>query len=379
MTRARHRGTCVIAGVGHTAYGKLPGRSTLSLNVEASRAALADARVDKGAVDGLYVKVPTSAMELLYGAKVAEAMGIQPLVGGVIDLGGASVIAMISAAVMAIDAGMSEAVLVTSADNPRTGTRAAYEKPYGDAAAYGFLGIAPGYALITRRFLHERGLTEEDLGRVAVTCRGHGARNPDAQLRRPITLDDHALSPVLYAPLRRDDCALVSDGAAAVLVTSAERARELGVPRPVPILGFGQGHSSWEVARRPDITRTLGAESARRAFAMAGIDPGHVDVAQLYDCFTITPLIALEEYGFCPRGELSAFLSDGNLEVGGRLPLNTAGGLLSETGMPGMQLVIEGVRQLRGSSPNQVPDAGIVAVSGQGGIMHTHSTLILGG
>ena len=286
---------------------------------------------------------------------------------------------MVSAAVQAIDGGMAEVVLVTSADNPRSGTRAAYEKPYGEGADYGWSGVAPGYALIARRFLHERAATEEDLGRVAMACRRHGAQNPDAQLRRPIALHEHGQSPWLYEPLRRDDCALVSDGAAAVVVMSAARAAETAVPHPVPILGFGQGHTSWDVAQRPDITRTLGAESARGAFAMAGVTPAHVDVAQLYDCFTITPLVALEEYGFCERGEVSAFLADGNIEIGGRLPLNTSGGLLSETGMPGMQLVLEGVRQVRGTSTNQVPGAAIAAVSGQGGIMHTHATLLLGG
>jgi acetyl-CoA acetyltransferase len=179
-------------------------------------------------------------------------------------------------------------------------------------------------------------------------------------------------------PLRRDDCCLVSDGGAAAVVMSERRAAELGVPEPVPILGFGQGQTSWDVAQRPTLTETAARGSGQRAFAMAGLSPAHVDVAQLYDCFTITPLITLEDYGFCGPGEGGRFVEQEGVGLDGRLPLNTSGGLLSETGMPGMQLILEGVRQLRGRSPAQVAGARTCLVSGQGGVMHTHATLILG-
>ena len=179
-------------------------------------------------------------------------------------------------------------------------------------------------------------------------------------------------------PLRRDDCCLISDGGAAVVVLSAERARSLKEDAAVPILGFGQGQTSWEVAQRPSLTETAAAVSGRTAFEMAGLAPKDIQVAQLYDCFTITPLMTLEDYGFCAKGEGGRFVEDGAIEIGGALPVNTSGGLLSETGMPGMQLVIEGVRQIRGTSTNQVPGATTSLVSNQGGIMHTHSTLILG-
>ncbi|MGV1049646.1 MAG: thiolase family protein [Solirubrobacterales bacterium] len=373
------RGGIVVAGIGHTAYGKLPGSSTVALDVEACRRALADARVPKDAVDAVWAKVPTSRLEFLYGTRVAAALGIQPAAGGVLDLGGASVIAMISYSALAIEAGICEVALVTSADNPRSGSRRAYDKSYGDGARYGWSGIAPGYAMIARRHMAEYGTTEEQLGAFAVAARRHGAANPDAQLRKPIELADYLESPPVVEPLRRDDCALVSDGAAALVVTSAARARELGVPAPVPILGFGQGHTAWDVAQRPSLTATAAADSARRAFAMAGIGPRQVDVAQLYDCFTITALMTLEDYGFCAKGEGGELAAGGGIELGGQLPLNTSGGLLSETGMPGMQMVLEGVRQLRGDSSSQVAGAGICAVSGQGGVMHTHATLVLGG
>jgi acetyl-CoA acetyltransferase len=159
---------------------------------------------------------------------------------------------------------------------------------------------------------------------------------------------------------------------------SAKRAGELGVPAPVPILGFGQGNSSSDVALRPDLTETKADVSAQTAYAMAGLGPEHIDVAQIYDCFTITALMTLEAYGLCPRGHGAGLFEEGGFGIEGRLPLNTSGGLLSETGMPGLQLVLEGVRQMRGVSRNQRKGARSCIVSNQGGIMHTHSTLILG-
>ncbi len=191
-------------------------------------------------------------------------------------------------------------------------------------------------------------------------------------------MDDYLAGKYLVSPLRRDDCALVSDGAAAVVVMSAKRARELKVARPVPILGFGQGQTSLDIAQRPSLTSTMARSSAATAFKMAGIKPADVDVAQLYDCFSIVVLMTLEDYGFCKQGGSGAFAADGGIEIGGRLPVNTAGGLLSETGMPGMQLIIEAVRQMRGEAISQVANARTCVVSNQGGVMHTHATLILG-
>jgi acetyl-CoA acetyltransferase len=372
------RGHAVIAGTGQTAYGKLPGRTPLSMTVEAVDNALADARVEKDAVDAVFVKYPTSGFQSMFGQSVAEALGLQPRIGGVWDQGGATNISMISFAAMAIEAGQCEVALVTTADNPRTGTRQAYERGWGDDAVYGWFGTPAGYAMIAQRHLAEYGTDPDALGAVAVACRRHGAANPNAHLQVPLTLEQYRESAPVVDPLRRDDCCLISDGGAAVVVMSAERARAMGAPDPVPILGFGEGQTSYEVALRPTLTSTCAAESARTAFAMAGIKPGDVDVAQIYDCFTITVLLTLEDYGFCPAGASGAFVRDGAIELGGELPINTSGGLLSETGMPGMQLVVEGVRQIRGSSTSQVPDASICVVANQGGVMHTHSTLVLG-
>ncbi|MEN3281806.1 MAG: hypothetical protein V7607_2946 [Solirubrobacteraceae bacterium] len=373
------RGRYAIAGIGQTEFGTLPGRSTVSLDVEACHAALADARIEKDAVDGLYVKTPTSSYTQLYGVKVAEALGLQPNVVGSWDQGGASTATMIAMAAMAIEAGQCETALVSLADNPRSGTRAAYERPIGASERQGWFGVIGGYAMVARRHMEEHGTTSEQLGAISVACRRHGAANPRAQLRRPITIADHQASALIVEPFRRDDCCLVSDGAAAVVVTRADRTAAEGAPTAVPILGFGQGNTSWDVALRPDLTTTAARVSGRIAFEMAGIEPADVDIAQLYDSFSIVPLMTLEDYGFCRKGEGGAWVQGGRIEIGGELPVNTSGGLLSETGMPGLQLVLEGVRQLRGDAASLVESAGVCVVSGQGGAMHTHATLVLGG
>jgi acetyl-CoA acetyltransferase len=368
----------VIAGIGHTAFGRLPGRDTISMNVEACRKALEDAAIPKSAVDALFAKVPTSRYEAMYGQKLAGAMRLQPKVGGVWDQGGATNISMIGFACMSIDAGLCDIALVTLADNPKTGTRAAYERPGGEDAAYGWFGVHAGYAMIARRHMEEFGTKPEQLGEIAVAARNHGANNPHAALRLPLTLDRYMASPWIVEPLRRDDICLVSDGAAAVVVMSERRARELKVPAPVPILGFGQGHTSWDVPQRPTLTETAAKVSAAAAFRMASLTPREIDVAQIYDCYTIAVLMTLEDYGFCRKGEGGRFVEGGRIALGGELPINTSGGLLSETGMPGMQMVMEGVRQMRGTSVNQVRGARTCVVSNQGGVMTTHATLLLG-
>jgi len=372
------RGNVVIAGIGQTAYGKLPGRSTVSLNIEACRNALHDASVEKNAVDALLVKPPTSNPQFMYGQTLAEAMGMQPRVGGAWDQGGAANISLIAFAAMAIEHGQCDVALVCYADNPRTGSRHAYEKAWGDDAAYGWFGVPAGYAMLARRHIEEFGTTSDQLGEIAIAIRNHGAANPHAQLRKPLTLDQYRESPWVVDPLRRDDCCLVSDGAAAVVLMSTGRAKSLGITRAVPILGFGQGQSSSDVAQRTDLTRTCAEVSGATALQMAGLRPQDIDVAQIYDCFTITVLMTLEAYGFARHGEGGPFCTGGRLQIGGELPVNTSGGLLSETGMPGLQLVLEGVRQMRGDATSQVKDARTCIVSNQGGIMHTHSTLVLG-
>ena len=371
------RGRYVLAGIGATAFGKL-GRDTLSLHVEACRNALADAGIGKDVVDAVLVKTPTSSREFMHGQRVAEALGLTPRWGGAWDQGGAANITLIAFAIMAIECGQCEVALVSYADNPRSGSRGVFESARGHDAAHGFFGAVGGYAMIQRRHMIEYGTPAQAFGAVALAARRHGAQNPRAQLQKPLSWDDYAASPWLVDPIRRDDACLLSDGAGAVVVMSAERGRQLRVPAAVAVLGFGEGQTSYDLTLRDSLTSSEAVRSGRTAFEMAGVTVRDVDVAQLYDCFTITVLMTLEDYGFCAKGGVAAFVADGALELGGRLPINTSGGLLSETGMPGMQLIHEAVRQIRGTATLQVKDADVCVVSNQGGVMHTHATLIVG-
>ena len=370
---------CVLAGVGLTPAGDLTGRSTVSLNVDACVCALDDAGIEKGQIDALYVKFPTSHLEFMYATKVAAALGIHhPAVVGSWDQGGAANISMIAQAVLAIEAGQIDIALVTAADNPRSGTRQAYNKAWGANGPYGWFGLAAGYAMITRRYLAEHKLADSDLAPFVLAARRHGAANPAAQLRKPLSQEEYADDRWVVEPLRRADICLVSDGAGAVVVMSARRANELRVPAAVPILGIGQAQEPQEVIYRSNLISGAAARAGTQAFAAAGLGPSDIDVAQLYDCFSVVPAITLEKYSFCGEGQGPAFARDIGIEADGGLPINTSGGLLSETGMPGMQMVIEGVRQMRGESSSQIDDAETCLVSNQGGVMTTHSTMILG-
>jgi acetyl-CoA acetyltransferase len=372
------RGKYAIVGVGNTRYGKIPGVSALAHNVEAIARAIEDAGVKKEEIDAVLTKAPTSNFQMLWSAKVAQAIGIVPKVTATLDQAGASNIGLIEYAIMAMELGQCSMAVISYGDNPLTGSRAAYSRPRGDDAAYGFFGAPAGYAMIARRHMEEFGTTSRQLGAVAVACRKHASMNPNAQFQTPITLEDHQNSRYVAEPLHLLDCCPVSDGGAAIIVTSAERARDLKKP-PVYILGIGQSHPAWDVHTREQITTSGAKASGEMAFKMAGLGPRDMQFAQLYDCFSIVPIITLEDYGFCKKGEGGAFVEGGRIQLGGELPLNTSGGLLGETGMPGMQLIIEGVRQIRGEcGPRQVPNARVGIVSGQGGIMTTHATLILG-
>jgi acetyl-CoA acetyltransferase len=366
-----------IAGVGNTRYGKVPGMSALSHAVEACRLAIEDAGIAKDEVDAVLTKAPTANFQMLWSARVAQSLGIVPRATATLDAAGASNVNLIAYACMLIETGQAKAAVISYGDNPATGSRAAYARIRGEDAAYGLFGAPSSYALVARRHMHEFGTTHDQLGAVAVNARRNAAKNPNAQFRDPITLDDYHSSRWLAEPFHLLDCCPVSDGGAAVVVTSAERARDLR-QTPVSIMGWGQAHPAWDIAARRVWTTSGAKESGRAAFEMAGITTEDVDFVQLYDCFTIVPIITLEDYGFCAKGEGGAFVEDGRIALDGDLPLNTSGGLLSETGMPGMQLILEAVRQLRGDcGERQVEDAHVGVVSNQGGIMTTHATLVL--
>lgn len=372
------RGRAVITGIGETSWGKHPGRDRVDLIVEATAAAIADAGIAKDMIDGVLVKMANSQPSFLYGQTVAEALGLRPRVGASLDQGGAAPIALVSYAALAIEAGLMEVALICYGDTPRSGSRAVYQRPRGEEALYGWYSTAAGYAMIHQAYRQRYKVPDAHFGAVAVNARANGAANPHAQLRTPLALAAYLDAPYMVEPLRKDDCCLLSDGAAAILVMSDARAKALGIAHAVPVLGFGQGQESAEVHLRPDLTSTMAAASAATAFKMAGLTAEEIDVAQLYDCFTVVPLLTLEDYGFVPRGQAGSLAAAGGLGLDGRLPTNTAGGLLSQTGSPGLPLIIEGVRQMRGCANRQVPRAKTCIVSNQGGSMHTHATLILG-
>lgn len=372
------RGRVVIAGVGNTSYGKHPGRDRIDLITEATRNAIADAGIAKDEIDGVFVKMANSEPSILYGQKVSEALGLRPKIGCSLDQGGAANIGLITYAAMAIEAGMIDVALICYGDTARTGSRAVYHRPRGDDAVVGWYSTAAGYAMIHQAYRNQYRPRDEEFGVVAVQARSNALENPDAHLRVALTMEDYLASPLVVEPLRRDDCCLVSDGGAAIILMSADRARRIGRHSAVPVLGLGQGQESWDVHLRPELIRTMAGVSAKSAFDMAGILPEQVGVAQLYDCFTVTVLQTLEDYGLAPRGGAGTKCLAEGIGPDGWLPLNTSGGLLSESGTPGLQLIIEGVRQMRGDARLQVKSPGFCIVSNQGGSMHTHATMILG-
>jgi acetyl-CoA acetyltransferase len=370
------RGKVSITGVGHTAWGKHPGRDRIALIVEAASRAIADAGLEKDEIDAVLVKQANSAPGILYGQKVAEALGLQPSIGLNLDQGGAACTSLLQYGSLAIEAGMIRNALIVYGDTPRTGSRAALHRPRGDDAVMGWYSVAAGYAMIHQAYLQRYQSRPEEFGIIAVQTRANGAANPHAHLRLPLSMDQYLGSDQLVEPLRKDDCCLVSDGAAAIVIGATSAARDRS--RAVPLLGMGQGQESWEVHLRPDLLRTKAEDSAEMAFRMAGIAREDVSFAQIYDCFTVTVLQTLEDYGLAPRGSAGKKAIKEGIGVDGWLPLNTSGGLLSESGTPGLQLIIEAVRQMRGEATIQVANSKYGLISNQGGTMHTHATIIVG-
>lgn len=381
---------CAIVGIGESAIGKVPDRSALQLQADATSAALADAGLTLADIDGLITTpVRVEAWNMPCGV-VANYLGIRPSYLSTLDLAGASGAAMVHHAAMAIADGQCTTVLCVAGQNLLSNRlRAQAVKQMAESGAahpqfeapYGPL-VASNYALVARRHMHEYGTTEAQMAEVAVTMRKHASMNPNAHMRKLITVDDVLNSPMITSPLKRLDCALVSDGAGAAIITSAERARDL--PRkPVYLLGQGYGLSHSYIGEYLDLTHSGAVDSGRAAFSMAGMTHADIDVAELYDCFTITVLIELEDLGFCKKGEGGAFVMGGRIALDGELPLTTHGGLLSagHSGQgAGFFHVLEGVRQIRGSAgERQVKNAKTVLVHGNGGTIAIHCTLILGG
>ncbi len=371
----------VIAGVGHTAFGRHEDRTAWHLEVEAARAAVADAGLEPQDVDGLLTD-PGPAQGILDGItphflRLGSQLGLDPDYTGSELLGGAGSVALVQRAALAVEAGQCDVCLCIYGDSPLSNP-GSFGYGRGDEAAFGFFGAVGLHALAARRHMHRFGTRADHLGEVVVAARSHAARTPHAQKRKPISMDDYLASEFVVEPLRKLDCCLVSDGAAAVVVTTDERARDLR-KSAIRILGHAQAHSLSTYAS-PDHFDTLPAtRSGPKALGRAGLTPADIDVALLYDCFTIVVLLQLEAYGFCKPGESGPFVEGGRIGPGGSLPVNPSGGLLAEGYGGGMLHVIEAVRQLRGTAGDrQLRDAETALVSGHGLGMNTHATLVLG-
>jgi len=380
------RAASAIVGLGITPQGKVYDRSALGFAVDAVTLALADAGLQRSDLDGLLLNPGLSWRDLGMGSfQLQQAMGLRDLqLSATMGLGGATASAMIQHAAQAIAAGLCTTVACVFSDAPlkpptpggdRSSAGAAYAFPRGWEAAYGFFGVNAMYALVARRHMHRYGTTQDQLGAVAVAQRRWANCNPQAQLHdHRLTLEEYHRSRWIAEPFHLYDCCLVSNGGLALIVTNAERARTLQRP-PVWVLGMGQGHLGGD----PADTLASGAVIAREpAFRMADITLRDVDVVELYDCYTFTVLVTLEDYAFCAKGEGGPYALEHHTGPGGRLALNTGGGQLSSFYMWGMTPISEAVIQLRGDGgARQVPRHDVALVSGNGGVLSTHSTLIL--
>jgi acetyl-CoA acetyltransferase len=373
-----------IVGLGMTEMGKVYGRSAPSFAAEAIRLAVADAGLALAAVDGLLVSSGVTTV----GLGVAQDVGLTDLaLLSHLNAFGATAGSMLAYASMAVTSGLASTVVCVFADAPLSpggSAGAAYAGGRrlsgwrGLTAASGVAGVNPLYALAARRHMAAYGTTEDQLGAIAVAQRQWAARSPLAQLRSPMTLADHHASRWIAEPLRLFDCCLVSNGGVAVVVTSDERASSLPHP-PVRIAGLAQDHPGRSLVRHDDFGLSTGAAvSGPKALAMAGVQLADVDVVELYDCYTYTVLVTLEDYGFCGKGEGGPFAESGALGPAGSLLLNTGGGQLSGYYMWGYTPLSEAVLQVRGEAGDRQADRhDVCLVSGNGGILDHHATMVL--
>ncbi len=372
-----------IAGIGQVEFSKKIGRSERQIALEAIRFALGEAGLLPSQVDGLV----RFDMESTSEVEIARNLGIPNLrFFGEVGYGGGGGCAAVGHAAMAIESGWAHTVVCWRARNRGSGGRpwaGTGSEVGGDAQfsiPFGLVRPVDQIAMLARRHMFEYGTSSEQLGAVAIACRKHAARNPHAMMREAITLADHQASRMVSDPLRKLDCCLETDGALAVVLTSLERARDLK-ERPAVVLAAAQGSGPEHVVMTnyhgPRLLETPSLWAARDLWARAGVRPSDIDCAQFYDAFTPLVVFSLEEYGFCKPGEGGPFCEGGRLEwPSGELPCNTSGGGLSEAYVHGFNLILEGVRQMRGSSTSQVRDASLCLVTSGAGV--PTSALILG-
>ncbi len=380
-----------ITGIGELKPSRSPdGRSTLGIWAEVSRLAMLDAGLGPGEVDGLLIGPPITDTAAMWPAHLGEYLGIHPSYEDVVDLGGASAAGMVWRAAAAIDAGLCNSVLCVTGEAsdvemfyaPRA-RRPGQQIPYREfEAPYGPMGVNSGYALIAMRHMHEYGTTSRQLAKIAVDQRTNACANPDALFYgKPLTIDDVLASPLVVDPLHLLEIVRPCTGGAAVIVGSPKIAQKSPHP-PVWLLGAGESSTGMMLSQYETITTSPISASAPRALEMAGVRHGDIDLISVYDCYTITVLVTLEDAGFCPKGKGGAFVEEHDFTYHGDMPLNTHGGQLS-FGQPGlaggMSHVTEAVRQIQGRvGERQVPDCELAFVNGNGGIMSEQVSLVLG-
>jgi acetyl-CoA acetyltransferase len=376
--------TVAIVGAAESDLG-VTGRSILGLQAQAITRALADAGLRLADIDG----IATAGVSRFSATQVADYLGIRPAWTDSSFAGGSAFEMYVARAAQAIESGQCTTVLISYGSNQRSARsrslagavdahvpEAQFEAPYGPLYPISY------YAMAAQRYLHVFGATREQLAEVAIAAREWAMLNPAAfsHGKGPLTVTGVLAAPMVSTPLTTADCCLVTDGGGAVIMTSVERAKTLKKP-PIYVLGCGQSITHATISFMPDLTVTGAVESGRQAYAMAGMRAKDIDVVELYDAFTLNPILFLEDLGFCAKGEGGPFISGGRIAPGGALPVNTNGGGLSycHPGMYGLFLLIEAVRQLRGEGgQRQVAECETAIVHGNGGVLSAQSTVILG-
>jgi len=379
-----------ITGIGELKPARSPdGKTTLGIMTEVARLAMLDAGLGPTDVDGLLIGPPITEMVPMWPSVLGEYLGVHPRYSNVVDIGGASAAGMVWRAAAAIVAGQCHAVLCVLGEASDVETfytprgRRRYQLPYREfEVPYGPMGVNSGYALIAQRHMFQYGTTSRQLAKVAVDQRTSACANPDALFfDRPITIDDVLNSPLVVDPLHLLEIVMPCTGGAAFVVVSPEVARRSPRP-PVWLLGAAEYATHMMLSQAGDITTSPIAVTAPRAFQMAGVSAKDVDLVSVYDCYTITVLVTLEDAGFCPKGRGGPFVEEHDLSYRGDLPLNTHGGQLS-FGQPGLaggaSHITEAVRQLQGrTGDRQVPNCELAFVNGNGGVMSEQASLVLG-
>ena len=374
------RGACAVVGAAESDLGHVAaGMSPLDLMGHATARALRDCGLALSDIDGVFATTSQSRMPTL---ALCEYLGIRPRYQDATNIGGGSFMSMVAHAHLAIQTGQCEVALIAYGSTQRSRGRAKValpdSNPYEDP--YRPIYTASSYALAASRHMHEFGTTREQLASIAVSARQWALLNPLAWEKEPLTIDAVLNSRMLSHPLTVKDCCLVTDGGGAMILTSARRALDLHAT-PAFVLGVGEDLGHYDISSMQDLTSTGAMRSGAQAYGMAGLTARDMDVVQLYDAFTITTLLFLEDLGFCRKGEGGAFVMDGNIAPGGTLPVNTNGGGLSycHPGMYGIFALIEAVRQVRGEAgARQIPSCETALAHGNGGTLSSQSTVILG-